>query len=303
MNEIHDNEWYQRRRYTLNASEVAAVLGLSKWATAYDVWLSKIEDVRSESSEAARWGHKLQPLIAEEAVKRGKLQIIETEIYKKHATESWAAATCDYICKNDNNQSIILEIKATRDLSWPEIPIDYRMQVAWQSFVTGIPTGQIAVLHASSKLRIYDFPDLSDWFDDVIEACRTFWFDHVVAKIPPKKQLIEEEALEHIIATPGKKVTFDLAAQVALVELASIREEMKELSERKSMLEEKIKFSMQDSEIGLMNGKTVVTWKESTMNRFDSTAFRKDQPALYNKYIKKQTCRRFLIKDSKIKQN
>jgi putative phage-type endonuclease len=303
MNDLHDEEWHQRRRNSLNASEIAAVLGLSKWATAYDVWLTKIEDIRKESTEAARWGHILQPIIAEEATKRSQLQILETEVYKKHYKENWAAATCDYICKDNKGQSMILEIKATRDLSWPEIPVDYRLQAAWQSFVTRIPHGQIAVLHASSKLKIYEFPDPSGWFDEVLEACRRFWFDHVLSKKPPEKKLIEEDALEEINATPGKKITFDLASQAALIELASIREEIKDLSERKIMLEDKIKFSMQDSEIGLMNGNTVVTWKESTMNRFDSIAFRKDQPALYNKYVKKQICRRFLIKDNKINKS
>lgn len=297
MQEIHSDEWFERRRKTLGASEIAAVLGLSKWQTPFDVWSSKINGDKTEMSQAAYLGHLLQPIIAEEAARIAKVKINETELYKQHKKETWASATCDYICEDDDGELSILEIKATRDLSWREIPIQYRMQTAWQSFVTGIPVGRIAVLHASTSLKIYDFPDSSEWFQEVFDLCRKFWFEHVVANIPPEVPKIPKKTLNSIKAISGQTVDLDMITQQNLTELHAVRSRIKELNEIKDELENQIKYSLNNSEIGLIDGKIAVTWKETNTTRFDSSALKAADPKIYKKFLKTSKIRTFLVKD------
>ena len=51
--------WLAERRSGIGGSDIAAILGLSPWKTAVDVWLDKTgqrEDDTVGDAEAVRWG-------------------------------------------------------------------------------------------------------------------------------------------------------------------------------------------------------------------------------------------------------
>lgn len=48
MNQIARDEFLHRRRAGIGGSDIAAILGLSKYKTAYDVWLDKRGEAPAE---------------------------------------------------------------------------------------------------------------------------------------------------------------------------------------------------------------------------------------------------------------
>jgi putative phage-type endonuclease len=54
-------EWLDYRRTMRNASETAAVLGVSPWCTPYQLWLQKTGRAETKSNAAMQRGTELEP--------------------------------------------------------------------------------------------------------------------------------------------------------------------------------------------------------------------------------------------------
>ena len=295
----HDASWHARRRKILGASEVAAVIGVSRWSSAVDVWESKVNNVKSNGSMATNLGHLLQPVIGKLAADKHALEITGEEVAYTHEIEGWAGATIDYIAKDKDGRPRIVECKATRDQYWSDIPSYYRTQLAWQCWTSGIQHATIAVLHASTNFQTYEFDlaeDGAGWFTDMVLACRTFWFGHVLTGVRPEGFSADPETLANIRAISGKTLEMPESYRPELSRLVSVRSQIKELERIEEDLKSKFQTLLGDSEILIHNGQAVMTWKESESNRFDTTALKKADPEKYQEYLKTSYSRRFLVK-------
>ena len=80
-------------------------------------------------------------------------------------------------------------------------------------------------------------------------------------------------------------------------ELMEIRNQIEELEAMKAALEDLLKMAMADDGAETMNaGQYKLTWKVITSNRFDSSAFKKENPELAAQYTKETRTCRFTIK-------
>lgn len=281
-------EWLQRRRKCLGASEVATILGLNEFATPYDVWASKVHDVRRESSQAAELGHVLQPGIAAYASRQLGLTLTSEEDFSRHPVHDWAGATTDYTFVDSFGGTGILEIKATRESYWPEIPNRVLTQAAWQSWVKGIDRVLIGTLHASTRFELYEFDFTRDatWFGDVFEACREWWQKHVVGGQPPSG-FPRSDLAAAIRATAGKRIELDEQDYFVLGELADLKRQRKAIDDSIKARETILKARLGDAEIADYCGKTVLTWKQSKARQtFDEAAFKARHGKVWAKYVR-----------------
>lgn len=59
-------EWLLHRRNGIGGSDLAAICGISKWRTPMHVYLEKLGETPEEQmGEAAEWGTRLEPLVAD----------------------------------------------------------------------------------------------------------------------------------------------------------------------------------------------------------------------------------------------
>lgn len=73
------DEWLQARRGGLTGTDIGALLGLSPWRSALDVWLSKQDDhVAEEVGEPARWGTLLEPVVRDHYAATHPGTVVET---------------------------------------------------------------------------------------------------------------------------------------------------------------------------------------------------------------------------------
>lgn len=79
-----------------------------------------------------------------------------------------------------------------------------------------------------------------------------------------------------------------------------IMEEIERLQEQAEAIKDTIKYIMVEKETETLKGLGwSATWHNTTTNRLDSTALKKAEPEIYNKYCKVQTGTRFTLVKTK----
>lgn len=291
-------EWLLERKNRLGASEVAAVLGMSRWATPADIQRSKLSDeIDEDMTESQQLGHLLQPITCRMATERLGLLVHFSEAFKADDNHPWLTATLDYLCHDAEGNPVNLECKATRDQSWDYIPEYYQIQLATQCHVHKIDRAVIAVLHASTKLETYEFR-LSEctWWPETLEKVVAWWNEHIVLGVPIEG---DHTTPKHTIpAVSGKAISLDDKATQLVAGYVELDSKAKEYTKQADALKTQIQSILGDAEVGLWKDQPLVTWKESKAERFDSTAFKKAMPAEYAKFTKTSVSRRFLVKDA-----
>lgn len=167
---VESDGWREARRTRINGSEIAAVMGLSPFESAFSLWHRKAGNVADvESTEAMHWGNVLEPVVRDEWNRRHLLDgyhCLETGQWR-HVDRDWQGGSPDglvwpLIVEDEQAPPLaLLEVKTTghRD-GWgepgtDEIPIHYRCQVLWYLDVFGVDVCHVAVLIAGSDYREY----------------------------------------------------------------------------------------------------------------------------------------------------
>ncbi|HHQ4795490.1 TPA: hypothetical protein ACSP24_002203, partial [Aeromonas veronii] len=123
-------------------------------------------------------------------------------------------------------------------------------------------------------------------------AATNFWFDCVIADLPPEGAA----QLEPTEADPACEVIeADADVMALLIERKDISEAISELEGQKKEVDSQIQSFMGGAQVLSSNGATMATWKQVTTNRFDSTAFKKADPATYAAFTKASTTRTFRV--------
>ena len=149
------SEWHEKRKQSIGASEVAALLHADWFKGPYDIWLSKTGETDFFSSEAQHWGHLLEDLIADEYRRRTGHGVVDPgrESTAYHPRAPWMSATLDRKLirpKGGRLQEGALECKFIGDYfteKWVTgAPIDYAIQLQVQMEVCDLDWGVVAGL-------------------------------------------------------------------------------------------------------------------------------------------------------------
>lgn len=179
------------RRGVLGGTDAPAVLGISNWRNAFDVYAEKVGDVplvAREPSPEMLWG-----LILEDPIRAYYAELHEVKVRKprgliRHETHRWLGGHIDGDVVGTERG---LEIKTAR---WPrdwgesgsdEIPAVYRAQVWVYMLVTGKRVWDVAALIGGSEYREYTIewrPEILDFLAELHD----WWQAHVVARVPPE---------------------------------------------------------------------------------------------------------------------
>ena len=157
--EVGSPEWVAARAHGLGGSEIAAVLGLSPWESAFSLWHRKTGAAAAiPDNDLLRWGRILEPVIvAEYARRHPKRQVTyQPGAMWRNNTRPWQILSPDALAEDR-----IFEAKTARDnLGWgeegtDEVPIYYRCQTLWYLDGFGLDRADIGVLIGGSDYREY----------------------------------------------------------------------------------------------------------------------------------------------------
>lgn len=138
--DLPEDEWLEWRRRGIGGSDAAAILGVSPFATARDLYYDKLKVVSYEDGES-NWvqkkvGHLLEDLVAEIFHVKTGFEIYQVKKMFYHPVYTYMLADVDYFIRLPNGKTAILEIKTTnynaKDHWWCDgceiVPVNYEIQ-------------------------------------------------------------------------------------------------------------------------------------------------------------------------------
>lgn len=304
--------WLAERRRGLGASDIAAILGVSPWASPWSVWVDKtgLYVDEDEPADHLQFGLDLEPTIASWFERRRPgLFVTSRQRLVAHPEIPWALATLDGLVVDGGDACwleyrlddalAVFESKYSADARWDEVPEHYRIQCLWQLLVTGLDVAYLAVMHLAfgrPRFEVYEVARDQAAIDRMLVAAERFWMGHVVAGIPPATDShpATTSALARYWTDPVALPIVDLSPHFDDVErFAKLRTERSEhegkvrrLTEQLVPIENRLRAALEDHSEGCIDGQVVVSWRQQDRHGLDTAALRADHPDLAEKYVR-----------------
>jgi len=299
---MNNAQWLEERRRGIGGSDIAAIMGISPWKSAYRVYQEKRREVEDWQGNALTdWGQRLEPMIRQwysdetgRAVRVPEKILVST----KHP---FLFASLDGF--TDDNR--VVEIKTARsgkDWGEPgtdEIPDYYALQVQHYLIVTGYEFCDVPVSIAGSPPELYEVTADKDIQGMIIEAAAKFW-EQVQKGIPPEPASYADVVQRYGRSRAEGVVIADRETVAAIEKLRDVRAAQLDLKVQEEDLKGCIIKALSDLGDTLTDDgdNTLVTYKMAKGRKsFDAKAFQKDYPDMYEKYLTNgKGSRRFLLK-------
>ena len=252
------------RKGYIGGSDIASVMGVSRWKTPLMLWAEKTGTVEPEDiseKENVHFGTILEDVVAKEFERRTGLTV-------RKAPKNYTMPDYDYMrCQVDRlvtGTDDLLECKTcsawgAKEWEGEEIPIEYILQVSWQLMITGRKTGYIAVLIGGQKFVWKKIEADYELFGNLRDSAIRFW-QMVQDKTPPVAEASDNSFIIQLYPTAGadiKEASDDIIAAVAL--LQQTKALIIDLEETKKELEAKIKAVIGDN-LGIDTPEYLVKW-------------------------------------------
>jgi putative phage-type endonuclease len=316
---LNNQDFTHNRTSFLGGSDIGAILGVSKYRSAMDVWLEKTgKKVDHKDSFALRFGSFAESFIADEYALLTGEHVVEYPEGLIHPKYSFCVGHIDrFVLEKKElplfhsdgglNAKKLLECKTANHYTqsdWGEpgtdaIPLPYLCQCLWYLGITNLPEIDVAVLLGGSDLRIYTVTRDLELESLLFEKAAFFWTEHVQKNISPKPQSISDCQALFQRSSIGKTMeanpeTLDLIRQLKALESQAYIEEAQIDAIKQALMER-----MADAEVIAYLGKPVITWKAPKASyRIDTKRLGLEHPELIKAYQSPvMNSRRFVVKD------
>lgn len=323
---MNEATWLDYRRRGIGGSDVAAIMGLSPFATARDLYFTK-RGITPMIYENDNWvakevGHRLEDLVAQIFSKKTGFRVYQRKTLFAHPLYPFLQANVDYFYETLDGEIGILECKTCNynaQDKWANntVPVNYELQCRHYMSVMNINTAYIACLYGNNENEfVYRKIDRDlDYENDIIEQVRYFWEECVQKGVEPPYteggDLVLESIRRHYgeADTSASAVYIDKSFASSLEEYLTLREQKSVLSKQVDELDDSMKKLYAPVVDVLGNGCTAVCKNGSTVynityNPVYRTAISKDNlekletvyPVLYSEYVQTTESRHFNVK-------
>ncbi len=300
------------RRSGIGGSDVAAIMGFSKWKTAHSVWEDKLGISADDfDNDAMLWGRLMEPVIRQFYAQRNGVHVYEMSSPLRNSAYPELVANADGAVAAGPGLPATkgLEIKTARymdewgDDSTDEIPYAYLLQVNHYMMVAGVDVWDVAVLFSGSTYRQYTIHANKELQGMIYEACRAFWNDYVKAGIAPPPQSYADAIQRWGSISPPGELIASSAVEHATRSLADLKARIKALEAEADDKAFIITAYMEDRGSSLVapDGTLLATWKlPKASTTLDSAAVAEKYPDVFAECQKDRAqTRRLLIKTTK----
>lgn len=300
---LSHEEWLRWRQKGIGGSDVAPILGISKWSSAIDIWLSKTNQKHEDcvQNEAMFWGTRLEPVIRDRFREITGKKVLEVHAILQNIDHPYMIADIDGLTEDDNGNPAILECKCVSEFKRSEwendIPVYYKTQVEHYLAVTGLSTAYVAALIGGNSFVIREVHADKEVQKMLVAVEADFWRKVINMERPQPdaseacKNLLDSVyrgGVSEVVVLPDEAIEWlDL-----YLEATALEEDAKE---KKQLASNNLKEIMGDYNKASCQGYTV-SWTPVSTERFDSKSFKAAEPELYTKYTKVSTSRRFSVK-------
>lgn len=301
-------DFLEARQSGLGGSDIAAILGMSRWGTPYSVYRSKVEPIPDEDTEEREylyWGNVLEDVVAKEYAKRTGYKVQRVNVQMQHPDHPFMQANIDRAVINPQiagnvrwkdgrlTTDRVLECKTANafaakdwgDVGSDEVPDYYLIQCQWYLGITQAEVADLAVLIGGSDYRHFSIIRNDTLIADLQEEAAAFW-GRVESLTPPDPSTVDDALHRWPRHLHDKTEIVGVETFNAACDLHAVKEQMKELKKREDALKLDLMRAAGDAEVLTHGGEKIATWKAQTANRIDTKALKADHPdiaALYTK--------------------
>ena len=297
---LTDEQIKERVNY-IGASEAAAVLGLSRWATPLSVWAVKTGQIQAEDiSEklSVKLGNKLEQTVAELFMEETgkKVQRVNETIF--HPSYPLIGTNLDRRVVGERSILQCKTCSAWKAKEWDdeEIPREYIIQEMHELAVSGAERAYIAVLIGNQDFKWKVIERDEKALQDLIDREVEFWHGFVVPKIMPHVMSRDRDTLSSLFpeAEEGKSITLDDAAMATCEILEGMEEDLKGLQNQVETKKNELRAMLGDAESGIA-GDWEIHWANMKTKRLDIAGLTDKHPDIAKEFYKLTTTRRFLV--------
>lgn len=304
-------EFLAARRHYLGGTDIAAITGVSPWASPLSVYLDKVAPEQADDADSLpmRRGLALERFIADEFERAtpGTVTYHPTPPLRTDWGFPAGASIDRYIAtiEHPRTPTAILECKTAFsfqsarqwDQAAEDLPDSYFVQVQWYLAVTGLDWAYGAADTGKAQLTIVPIHADERVQARLIEAGREFWLGHVLAGVPPEPvgSDADHEALVRMYpeTVPEPAVTLeDELAEVILSDYLAEKFKAEEHGRKAETAKQRLQALMGEHEQAVI-GRWRLTWKSQTRTTIDSKRLKAERPDVAAEYARTSESRVF----------
>lgn len=294
-------EFLQRRKIGIGGSDVAAVLGLSRWKSPFELWKEKTAEELPEdtTSDVLTLASYLEDYTAQKYAAAVGLKVRRRNSLLVSKDYPFLIGNIDREICGDKRGVGFLECKAVSNFNFRRIefyglPDEYVFQKEHYFFVANglYKWGAFAILNRDNgRLLTFDVAPNGELYAEALPKLKDFW--HCVETNTPPS--VELPPLPEVPKYEGKLEDFNADASLAGLlkeydEAATILSEATELADN---VKQQIAEHLQSHEAVECNGKRIF-YRATRSKRFDAKRFKSEHPAIYDRYTKETETQKLL---------
>lgn len=309
--ELSTNDVTLNRNKFIGGSDIAKIMGLSRWGTPLSVWAiktGKIPEPDLSDVASVKMGTRLEQFVADLFTEETGKAVRRAPKAYQHPNYPYMVAHIDRIVTGTDE---LLECKTTsayKKEEWEndDIPQEYILQVMWYLGITGRKIGHIAVLIGGQEFKTKKIEYDAELFNAMVEAARDFWENYVLTETPPKVAANDDTTLQEMYSDVTdfmiELFPVDEKSEQATIDFENKIAYLKELEAQKKDIEKEISEHKNDirmvigNNLGIKTPKYLITNKLQTRTDIDKNLI---EPEVLDKYKKVITFRTLRINKNK----
>lgn len=304
--------WLTARRNGLGSSDIAAILGISRYGNALSVYHDKTGGLplENDDSEPALWGRAFEETVAREWARRNR-SVVRRVGLVANTERPWQMCTLDRRVLEcplaDGREKCAVEIKCRDKMKAGQfrkgVADDVLVQTLWQADVCGFDHVHAAVLIGGNDYRqfVIRVADHAQLIDDLRTAGALAW-QQITARRPPvlaadadPDVLLDLYEQLHPNRAGAIDITRDLDTQDAVADYLDAHNDVVDAEKRKKSAKARILAGLGGAEAATVLDRVQVSLDERSKQWTDTERLAEHWPEAYADCVEDRTYRQINI--------
>lgn len=283
--------WERVRNSGIGGSDIACIMGLNPWKSAFALYAEKHGDVEAEDlsdNEYVYWGTVLEQVVADrfceltgkKVRKCGTLQDESYEFMLANVDRLVVGENAGLECKTANG------FKAS-EWDGDSLPDSYYCQCQWYMAITGCEKWYIACLIGGNHFVWKEIPRNDEFIEDMRAQAIVFW-NNLQNNVAPEVDGSEStsQTVDKIVASVVGADEIALGTQAApfIARYHELAKTEKLVKEQKQQCQNALTLMMHGAKTGTYNNYKVINAPVKGREGIDRKKLMKEMPDVYEKY-------------------
>lgn len=285
------------KNFCIASTDIAPILGISKWYTPFDVWNRKINpSTKFEGNKYTESGNILEPVIIKWFEEKTNVIVDSRQkkfVYKK---DGRLITFIDGKIENEFGEFLIEVKNTSSEINPNDLPEEWVSEINWNMGLSNIHSCYLVWLSKGYDFNYVRVDFSEDNFNIQIEYAINFLEKYIVTGIEPPP--INSNEILQRIKPEDKQKEVDKSLFETISRWKELKKTLKECEEEIKELEEDIKMFMCESTVAVFKGQQILTWRQDKPGfKFNEKLMKESYPDIYEQFLEqKQPVRRLLAK-------